>query len=101
MAEPVFGKKIKVDFNAPDISSNSGLLLVRPSKDTLPSKMGRLIPDYRTQCLIRHSYEEMVCQRVNQILCGYEDANGCDRLRGDSALKMSVGLRPSDKDLYS
>ncbi len=34
LAEPVFGKKIKVDFNASDISSNGGLLLVRPSKDT-------------------------------------------------------------------
>lgn len=38
---------------------------------------------------------------VNQILCGYEDANDCDRLRGDSALKMSVGRRPSDGDLCS
>src|SRR5574344_2466895 len=63
--------------------------------------MGRLIPDDRTQCLVRHSYEEMVCQRVNQILCGYEDANDCDRLRGDNALKMSVGRRPSDRDLCS
>lgn len=101
MPEPVLGKKIKVDFNAPDMSSNGGLLLARSSKDTLPSKMGRLIPDDRTQCLVRHSYEEMVCQRVNQILCGYEDANDCDRLRCDSALKMSVGRRPSDEDLCS
>ena len=101
MPEPVLGKKIKVDFNAPDMSSNGGLLLARSSKDTLPSKMGRLIPDDRTQCLVRHSYEEMVCQRVNQIFCGYEDANDCDRLRCDSALKMSVGRRPSDEDLCS
>ena len=101
LPEPAFGKKIKVDFSAPDISANGGLLLARSSKDTLPSKMGRLIPDDRTQCLVRHSYEEMVCQRVNQILCGYEDANDCDRLRGDSALKMSVGRRPSDGDLCS
>ena len=101
LPEPVLGKKIKVDFNAPDMSSNGGLLLARSSKDTLPSKMGRLIPDDRTQCLVRHSYEEMVCQRVNQILCGYEDANDCDRPRCDSALKMSVGRRPSDEDLCS
>lgn len=99
--EPVLGTKIKVDFNAPDMSSNGGLLLARSSKDTLPSKMGRLIPDDRTQCLVRHSYEQMVCQRVNQILCGYEDANDCDRPRCDSALKMSVGRRPSDEDLCS
>ena len=54
-----------------------------------------------TYSLVRDSYEEMVCQRVNQILCGYKDANDCDRLRGDSALKMSVGRRPSDGDLCS
>lgn len=44
---------------------------------------------------------EMVCQRVGQILCGYEDANDCDRLRGDSALKMSCGRKPSDEALCS
>ena len=32
LAEPVFGKKINVDFNAPDISSNGAVLLVRPSQ---------------------------------------------------------------------
>ena len=47
--------------------------------------MGSLIPVWTTQCLVRHSYEKMVCQRVNQIFCGYEDANDCDRLHGDSA----------------
>ena len=30
-----------------------------------------------------------------QILCGYEDANDCNQLRSDSALKMSVGRKPS------
>lgn len=46
-------------------------------------------------------YEEIVSQRVNQILCGYEDSNDCDRLRKDSTLKMSAGRRPSDADLCS
>ena len=43
----------------------------------------------------------MVCQRVAQILCGYEDANDCNHLRGDSALKMAVGRKPSDSPLSS
>jgi hypothetical protein len=30
LAEPVFGKKIKVDFNAPDISSNGGSAACTP-----------------------------------------------------------------------
>lgn len=101
MPEPVFGKKIKVDFKAPDNSSNGGLLLVHSPKYIFLSKMWCLIPDDRTQCLVRHSYEEMVCRSVNQILWSYEDANDCDRLRGDSVLRMSVGSCPSDKDFYS
>ena len=44
---------------------------------------------------------EMVSQRIGQILCGYEDANDCGRLRGDSALKMSVGRKPSEAGLAS
>ena len=99
--ESVSGKKVSVDFNAPDISANGGLLLAHASKDSLAAEIGRMIPDSRNKCLVHHSYEEMVCQRVNQILCGYEDANDCDRLRGDSVLKLSVGRRPSDEDLCS
>ena len=44
---------------------------------------------------------EMVSQRIGQILCGYEDANDCNQLRGDNALKMSVGRKPSDADFSS
>ena len=43
----------------------------------------------------------MVSQRIGQILCGYEDANDCNQLRGDSVLKMSVGRKPSNADLAS
>ncbi|MBQ7691307.1 MAG: transposase [Muribaculaceae bacterium] len=59
-------------------------------------KLAGLIPDRRNQDMIVHTYAEMVGQRVGQILCGYEDANDCDRLRDDSVLRMSVGRKPSD-----
>lgn len=94
-------KKILVDFHAPDISSNGGLVLAGLQKENIARKIARLIPDYRNQLFVVHSYEDMVCQRVGQIMCGYEDANDCDRLRHDSALKMSVGRKPSDTDLCS
>ena len=90
-----------MDFNAPDISSNGGLILAGLKKENIARKIARLIPDYRNQLMVVHSYEDMVCQRVGQIMCGYEDANDCDRLRHDSALKMSVGRKPSDIDLCS
>ena len=101
LPEMVSDKKIRVDFNAPDISSNGGLLLVGNMRDSLAWRIGHLIPDDRKKEFVRHSYMEMVSQRVGQILCGYEDANDCNRLRGDSALKMSVGRKPSDADLSS
>ena len=94
-------KKIQVDFSAPDLSSNGGLVLVGLMKESIARKVARLIPDHRNQLFVQHSYEEMVCQRVGQIMCGYEDANDCDRLRHDSALKMSVGRKASDPDLCS
>jgi len=62
---------------------------------TLAWKIGSLIPDERKQEFIHHTYMEMVSQRAGQILCGYEDANDCNQLRSDSALKMSVGRKPS------
>ena len=101
LPETVSSKKIRVDFKAPDISSNGGLLLVGDMKKTLAWKIGSLIPDGRKQEFIHHTYMEMVSQRIGQILCGYEDANDCNRLRSDSALKMSVGRKPSDLDLSS
>ena len=101
LPEIVSDKKIRVDFNAPDMSSNGGLLFVGNMRNTLAWKIGKSIPDARKQESIRHTYMEMVSQRVGQILCGYEDANDCNQLRGDSALKMSVGRKPSDADLSS
>lgn len=104
LESPVSDKKIKnlrVDFEAPDISSNGGLLLMDTLSAAFIRQLAGLIPDSRNQDLIVHTYAEMVGQRVGQILCGYEDANDCDRLRNDSALKMSVGRKPSDAPLAS
>ncbi len=101
LSETVSDKQIRIDFNAPDISSNGGLLLAGSMRDSLAWKIGQLIPDKRKQEFIHHTYIEMVIQRISQILCGYEDANDCNRLRGDSALKMAVGRKPSDADLSS
>ncbi len=75
LPEIVSDKKIRVDFDSPDISSNGGLLLVGSMRDSLAWKIGSLIPDDRKKEFIRHTYMEMVSQRIGQILCGYEDAN--------------------------
>lgn len=101
LPETVSGKKIRVGFEAPDISSNGGLVLLGDMHGSLGWKIGQLIPDLHRQEFVQHTYMEMVSQRIGQILCGYEDANDCNRLRSDSVLKMSVGRKPSDTDLAS
>lgn len=98
---PLLNKKVKADFDSPDISSNGGLLLLGNMKDSFAERIAGCIPDYRNELFIVHTYRDMVCQRIGQILCGYEDANDCNLLRGDSALKMSVGRLPSGADLCS
>jgi hypothetical protein len=47
LPQTISDKKIRVDFNAPDISSNGGLLMVGNMKDTLAWKIGQQIPDVR------------------------------------------------------
>ena len=93
------GKKIRIDFNAPDLSSNGGLILFQGMDCGLLDKIADCIPDWRLPELIHHTIRDMVRQRVGQIACGYEDANDCDALRHDSALKMLAGRKPSDDDL--
>ena len=70
LPEFVADKRIRVDFDSPDISSNGGLLLVGNMRDSLAWKIGSLIPDDRKKEFIRHTYMEMVIQRIGQILCG-------------------------------
>lgn len=95
-----FAKSVTVDFNAPDISSNGGLMFC-DMHNSLAAKIGCALPDAREKAFVKHSYEEMVCQRVGQVMCGYEDANDCDSLRHDSMLKMAVGRKPSADALSS
>lgn len=95
------GKKIRVDFNAPDLSSNGGLVLMQGMDYSFLDRIADAIPEWRTPYLTRHSLRELVHQRVGQIACGYEDANDCDALRHDSALKMLAGRRPQDDALCS
>lgn len=95
------GKKVKADFDAPDLSSNGGLALMDKNSCAFLDGIAACIPDYRNQSLILHSHRDMLRQRVGQILCGYEDANDCNFLRDDSALKMMADRLPSDNDLCS
>jgi hypothetical protein len=67
-------KKLTVDFDGGNQSSNGGLLLLRH---------------------IRHAMFKMVMARVSAIACGHKDAIDLDRLRHDPLMKVAVGRCPA------
>lgn len=67
-------KKIKVDFNAPDLSSNGSLILLQGMDSSFLYRLDDTILDWRNPNFILHPMREMIRQRVGQIACGYEDA---------------------------
>jgi hypothetical protein len=89
-------KKLTVDFNGGNQSSNGGLLLVREAERKLGVcwRLADAMPDRRDPDRIRHAMFEMVMARAAAIACGYEDANDLDRLRHDPLMKLAVGRCP-------
>jgi len=96
-------KAVECSFTAPDLSSNGGLLLLSQvdSRCDFLDKFASLIKEWRNEDLLVHDRSTLVKQRVMQIAAGFEDADDCDRLRNDKALKMSVGRTPNGIDLAS
>src|SRR5499427_4069602 len=90
-------KKLTVDFEGGNQSSDGGLLLLRQAERKL-GVCGRLadtMPDRRDASRIRHEMFEMVMARVCAIACGHKDAIDLDRLRHDPLMKIAVGRCPT------
>jgi Transposase DDE domain group 1 len=89
-------KKLTIDFEGGNQSSNGGLLLLREAERKLGVcwRLADAMPDRRDPDHIRHAMFEMVMARVAAIACGYEDAIDLDRLRHDPLMKLAVGRCP-------
>jgi Transposase DDE domain group 1 len=89
-------KKITVDFNGGNQSSDAGLLLLRQAERKLGvcQRLAAAMPDRRDPDRILHTMREMLMQRVSAIACGYEDANDLNRLRHDPLMKLAVDRCP-------
>jgi hypothetical protein len=88
-----FQPKIVLDFKGGDITSDSGLLLLRQfdAQLALSKKLIGLINDRRNPLFIEHHTHEMLCQRMYQIAAGYQDCNDADTLRNDPTFQTIVG----------
>jgi hypothetical protein len=80
---------VVIEFDAPEISSDGGALLLRQVDDSLGLTAGfaDCLNDDRDPLRCLHSRHEQTRQRVFQIALGYEDCNDADRLRHDPLLK--------------
>jgi len=94
------GRSVAVRFDADDITSDAGVLLVGQADRSigLTAAMSGAVSDRRQQSKVRHRMSDMVRERVFAIASGYEDANDLDRMRDDAALKTACGYRPSRED---
>ncbi len=91
----ISGKKVEVDFNGGDVSSDAGLLFLRETESQIGviNKVANAIHDKRHPSYVKHQIVQLLTQRVFQIASGYEDANDSNDLKNDPILKISC-----DKD---
>jgi len=91
------GKKVELRFNAEQVSSDGGLLLLKEIENQIGiiGNLAACIKDTRHQSYITHSVENMLNQRIMQIAAGYEDGNDCNTLRNDGILKVCSGKQES------
>ena len=100
---PVKQKGVELSFTGADISSDGGLLLLKECERQtgVIKSLTSCLRDGRNPSYVRHSFGEMITQRVFQIAAGYEDADDCDSLRGDDIFKLCSGKLPGEGDLAS
>ena len=91
---------VDIEFSAPDISSDGGLLLLRQAEDSIGvcEMLAGLVPDGRDATRIRHHRVEQMEQRVFQICMGYEDCNDANWLRKSPLWKTVMGLTPESEE---
>jgi Transposase DDE domain group 1 len=98
------GKNLIADFEGGTLSSDGGVLFLREieARVGIIRRFAAALDDPRDDRYTDHSDEELLSQRIFQITCGYEDANDCNPLRHDPALKAACGRLPiSDEPLAS
>jgi hypothetical protein len=94
---------VEAVFDEPELSSDGGALILREvaERNSIIESMAAAIRDDRKQPYVRHPLKELLTQRTVQICHGYEDANDCDTMRHDAAMKAAAGRTPSDEPLAS
>jgi DDE family transposase len=88
-------RKVEVDFGGGYLSSDGGGLILRELErhSGLLRDFSGCFFDYRDQRYIEHSVQELVSQRIQGLVLGYEDLNDHDHLRLDPIHGLIAGKR--------
>ena len=89
---PLKSRKIEVNFEGGDITSDGGVFLLRQidRKLGLTKAVSKLFPDNRQPGKVTHSVLSMIRQRIYGLALGYEDLNDQYELRHDIGLQTAV-----------
>ena len=87
---PDFNKSIFIDFAGSKITSDAGFLMMREvdQRFDIIQSGSKLLKDTRSISHKKHSFEQMIRQRVYQIAAGYEDCSDADYLHIDPAMRL-------------
>ena len=89
---PDFNKSIFIEFAGAKITSDAGFLLMREVDQRfgiIESGCSHIVDD-RSASHKKHTFEQMIRQRVYQMAAGYEDCNDADNLRIDPAMRLAL-----------
>lgn len=89
-------KPVHVAFNEPSMSSDGGALLLKAVDRSLglTEALATCLRDGRDETKVQHTLEDLVCQRVFALACGYADTNDAARIGADPVFKMLLDRDP-------
>jgi len=87
----VADRQLSVKFSEPNTSSDGGTLLLRETEaqTDIIGHFASSLTDKRNQSYVKHTYEELLRQRIYQLATGYEDCNDCDFLKNDPLFQIA------------
>ena len=90
---PSLKRSIRINFRGAKISSDAGVLMLREIDErfNITAPLGDRLDDPRRASHVRHTYLDVIRQRVYQMGAGYEDCNDANHLRIDPALRLALG----------
>ncbi len=91
-------REIRANFDAGNISSDGGVLLLRAADDRarILDQFAACFVDHRDPTRIEHTVRDLVTQRAFGLALGYEDLNDHDELRLDPLIAAAVGKKDPD-----